>query len=566
MKTNNQSMDQTQLTAFYARVNDLKDSPSRPVFTDDSVGRFLSGLFTLCFKNLETEGYRFLQVYAEFSNKCFGFLYDLETMGVLFRKWRRDPDYFSRLGEFGDKFKREHLPRNVWDEVIFYTSENPKKEAYREIHLVLLETVLKEATSQKMNLAELPLGILRHLHFSEYLLQNLKTERERKRAAKGCLGIIPGLFLSLLEKQVAATELLPILSRYTTGSSTPLFSFNRSTRTFLKGLEKKVNLTFFQHTDSLSLKSLLLVFEKNPALFAKFDLRNKTMESKEQWVRELFANFSVPEFVIWNLFLRNKYLSSEDFTWCAEIIAGKSPKAIMVKSYPVSNKMAGLFYQMQQKEMEVDEAILHVGLMAQGLTEQQAAQLRGAIRDYAYFDYFIESAVILYRRGISSQNIRIVWDYLLELKRGGFVLPDLSTCNLSRLSRVIDDWHAEKRLGGRNRKLPKSDIEPFELELENEHTVVVKQITSELELYREGRAQHHCVYSYMRDILYFRTFIFSLKLKSREEENRLLTIEVCDSKIRQIRGQRNRLPNKEEMKWVSRWANSASLSLTGYAA
>jgi hypothetical protein len=83
--------------------------------------------------------------------------------------------------------------------------------------------------------------------------------------------------------------------------------------------------------------------------------------------------------------------------------------------------------------------------------------------------------ICLYRRSMTGQNIRIIWGYLLELKRRGFVLPDLSTCNLSRLNRVIDDWHAEKRLGGRNRKLPKSDIEPFELELENEHINSIDQ-------------------------------------------------------------------------------------------
>jgi hypothetical protein len=567
MKTKNHTMDQHHLTAFYDRVAVLKEAKTRSIFPDDPAGRFLSGLFTVCFKNAEGEGQRFLQAYAQFSRKYLAFLYDLDTMTVLFRQWRRDPEYFSRLSAFGDSFKKGTLPRNVWDEAIHYTSGNSKIEGYKLIHLVLLETVLKEALSQKLNPSELPLGILRHIHFSEYVLQNLKTEREIKRAAKACLGIIPGLYISLLEKGIAPTELLPILSRYTSNyPSTPLFPFNKITRAFLKELAKKTNLSFFPNADTLSLKALSIVYEKNPALFAKFDLSNEVVENKEQWLRILFKPFRVPDFIIWNLFLRKRALSTDDLTWCTEIIAGKSPKAIRVKPYPVSNKMAGLFYQIQKKEMEVDAAILHVGLMAKGLTELQALQLRDSIRDYAYFDYFIEVAVILFRRGVTPQNIRMVWDYLLELKRRGFVLPDLSTCSLTRLSHVIDDWHAEKRLGGRNRRLPKSGIKPFVLALENECTVVVKQITSQLELYREGRAQMHCVYSYLRDVLYYRTFIFSMKMKTPEEESRLLTIEVSDSKIRQIRGQRNRLPNEEEMNWVSRWANSASLTIMGHAA
>lgn len=565
MKTNNQAMDQTQLSAFYLRVKELKGTTSRPAFTDDPIGRLLSGLFSVHFKNLEAEGCRFLEDYAEFSKRHFTFLYDWETLSALFSKWRRDVNYFSRLEEFGTKFKKVALPRNVWEEVIFYTLENPKKEGYRVIHLVLLETILKEALVQNQNLAELPLKVLRHLQFSENELKQLKSDRERKRAAMGSLGIIPGLFFVLLEKGLNPSNLLSILSQYTTGSVTPLFYFNLSTRTFLKELAKKINLTFFPHADSLSLKALLYVFENNPALFAKLDLRNMNIEHQEQWVKVLFANFSVPEFVIWNLFLRKSLLSEENFLWCAEMVSGKSPKSIKVKPYKISNKMAGLFYQIKQKEMEVDEAILHVGLMAQGLTENQAAELRGAIRNYCYFDFFIEAAVTLYRRGMTSQYIRIIWDYLLFLKQGGFILPDLRTCNLSRLNEVIRDWHVDKKLKGRNRSLPKSGTKLFKLDLENEQSIVVRQITSELELYREGRAQQHCVYSYMWDILHCRTFIFSLKLKSPEGEKRLLTIEVRDSKIHQIRGLFNRRPHLEEMNWVQRWANSASLSLMDYA-
>ena len=566
METINQAMDQTQLSSFYVRVNDLQGSTSRPPFTDDAIGRLLYGLFSVQFKNREAEGRRFLLAYAEFSKRHFTFLYDWETLSTLFSKWRRDVNYFSRLEEFSTKFKKVALPRNVWDELIFYTFEDTKKEGYRVIHFVLLETILKEALAQKQNLAELPLKVLRHLQFSENELKQLKTDRERKRVAMGSLGIIPGLFFVLLEKGLNPSDFYPILSQYTTNSATPLFNFNRSTRKFLKELAKKINLTFFPHADSLSLNTLLYVFENNPALFAKLDLRNMNIESQNQWVKEMFADFRVPEFVIWNLFSRKTHLSEENFLWCAEIVAGKSPKSIKVKPYKVSNKMAGLLYQLQQKEMEVDEAILHVGLMAQGLTENQAASLRGAIRAYYHFDFFIEAAATLFRRGMTSQDFRIIWDYLLYLKQERVILPDLRTCNLSRLNEEIEVWHAEKKLKRRNRSLPKAGTKLFKLNLENEQSIVIQQINSELELYREGRAHKHCVYSYMWDVFYRRTFIFSLKLRSPEGQRRLLTIEVRDSKIYQIRGLFNRQPTPEEMNWVQRWANSASLSIMGHVA
>lgn len=127
METINQAMDQTQLSSFYVRVNDLQGSTSRPPFTDDAIGRLLYGLFSVQFKNREAEGRRFLLAYAEFSKRHITFLYDWETLSTLFSKWRRDVNYFSRLEEFSTKFKKVALPRNVWDELIFTHLKIPKR-------------------------------------------------------------------------------------------------------------------------------------------------------------------------------------------------------------------------------------------------------------------------------------------------------------------------------------------------------------------------------------------------------------------------------------------------------
>lgn len=90
--------------------------------------------------------------------------------------------------------------------------------------------------------------------------------------------------------------------------------------------------------------------------------------------------------------------------------------------------------------------------------------------------------------------------------------------------------------------------------------IEVSEVLSSEELHSEGKALHHCVYSYSRSIETGNTSIWSF----RRDGERTLTIEVRNmtGKIVQVRGLLNREATPVEIRAVRQWATYADLSVS----
>jgi len=96
----------------------------------------------------------------------------------------------------------------------------------------------------------------------------------------------------------------------------------------------------------------------------------------------------------------------------------------------------------------------------------------------------------------------------------------------------------------------------------------IKQLTSSKELYREGQAMHHCVYSYTDMCVAGHTAIFSVKTffdeKCSEMDERRATLEldVGSKSIVQAKGKMNEIPPAKDMNVISKWAHIHGLRLS----
>jgi len=91
------------------------------------------------------------------------------------------------------------------------------------------------------------------------------------------------------------------------------------------------------------------------------------------------------------------------------------------------------------------------------------------------------------------------------------------------------------------------------------------EVLSSQELFNEGKAMHHCAFSYTWAIERGRTSIWSLSCESDFYSGKMLTIEVNNDagKIVQKRGKSNRVPTSKEDKVIIRWAEKNNLTI-GY--
>ena len=83
------------------------------------------------------------------------------------------------------------------------------------------------------------------------------------------------------------------------------------------------------------------------------------------------------------------------------------------------------------------------------------------------------------------------------------------------------------------------------------------ELRSSLDFYREGFLQKHCVLSYFRFAVKGNCHIFSLRKVSGDKP--VLTIELRENQIIQVRGICNRLPNSEEETLVRSWADQNNI-------
>ena len=139
------------------------------------------------------------------------------------------------------------------------------------------------------------------------------------------------------------------------------------------------------------------------------------------------------------------------------------------------------------------------------------------------------------------------------------------------LLRQVDAWHDE--LGRVNRteglRWEASGIPPLEFQAGTQGKSLrswrTRELLSSEELYREGRAMHHCVGSYAASCARGACSVWALEVEDFQGLEKLQTVEVNRHKvIVQSRGCYNRLPNQQEFEMLNRWAQQAGLEISGY--
>lgn len=92
----------------------------------------------------------------------------------------------------------------------------------------------------------------------------------------------------------------------------------------------------------------------------------------------------------------------------------------------------------------------------------------------------------------------------------------------------------------------------------------IRQLTTNIELSREGNKQRHCVYSYVSACQTGRSYIFTMDSEDDMggQRKKHITIEVdSDKKIVQARGKMNRRPDEDEMAIMKKWASAHNLEV-----
>lgn len=135
----------------------------------------------------------------------------------------------------------------------------------------------------------------------------------------------------------------------------------------------------------------------------------------------------------------------------------------------------------------------------------------------------------------------------------------LTAKTITSMERRIGDWHrnlsknAFRELIWRTKSTKK-----IEMSIKENYYVFEELQTGE-DLFIESRIMNHCVYSYAQDCARGYIRIWSMAVRQENIVSKILTIEVRQNYICQIRGKYNRDPKQFEMDIIHEWAKSMSL-------
>jgi hypothetical protein len=138
--------------------------------------------------------------------------------------------------------------------------------------------------------------------------------------------------------------------------------------------------------------------------------------------------------------------------------------------------------------------------------------------------------------------------------------------------RETEEWHDRvNRITRRGRRelpqtwppIPVGSFEFKEGQKENKRTYRIVQLCSNEELNQEGRAMKHCVSSYVQSCASGRCSIWSLNIEDAIGQiEKLVTIELRNKTVVQVRGKNNRAPEKKEIQIMQRWMTKENLEIS----
>jgi hypothetical protein len=141
---------------------------------------------------------------------------------------------------------------------------------------------------------------------------------------------------------------------------------------------------------------------------------------------------------------------------------------------------------------------------------------------------------------------------------------DLRNKTTENLLAETNTWHLELRnpniITKYSEFIKSQEINYFNFNYENQEYIII-QLTNTEQLFNEGMELNHCVFTYNQRCINQECQIFSLRIKEDSKFKSLITIEVVNNTIFQIRGLDNRICNDTENMIILKWAEENNIEI-----
>ena len=355
----------------------------------------------------------------------------------------------------------------------------------------------------------------------------------------------------------------------------------KSFHTFLNIIYSRFSTVIFLSTPLEQIDFAFRCFSANPTFFEKqkfyiSDYSDFVVRDKNALILMRFLkDYHFPTILIENY----DKLSSENLEWLDFVLKGNSIRMCKNLPFKLSSKAAHIFnhlytgylYQAELDRMKflklsMTDYLIYSQLRSNGLTHEVTLEilLKNISSNKTNIEFWIYTYTLLYSQGMKSSFVSSIHDHINYKVFQMNEKLNLKGKSISNLIKDINKWHnelTEKNYLNKYQKVKFKKTAKSKFEI-REQKIYIKQILNGFELFLEGKDLHHCVFSYLIACKRNYCSIFSLRtIDENENERRLVTIEVNQKTIYQIRGNYNRHYNNEELEIIKLWAESENLKI-----
>ena len=326
-----------------------------------------------------------------------------------------------------------------------------------------------------------------------------------------------------------------------------------------------------------------------PKLHSLFSWRKDWIRKPENWTtnthncdrqfsqlsRFLLTKYDVPVFMDTAWETGDQHYK-EQF-WFIHIGMGENIRTALDLPIPLTKSMAHHFLQAPDN-FPIDGAFLWAEVHSE---KGNSALVRALVnttlsRDHTNHE-FRKAAIRFFVANpmLDSEQIGPICDYVWHMKFGMGGDPEqpgftFTGRNVESLIKQVETWH--RRLGRAKKTgnvswphmTSAQDFEFVEGMGKTEKVWRIKQILTAADLHKEGQAMHHCVSSYSYSCARGTTSIWSLTMQDNTGNWRMLTLEVRNKMITQMRGLYNRPSTPKEVSILSRWTSTFGIGRATY--
>jgi hypothetical protein len=351
---------------------------------------------------------------------------------------------------------------------------------------------------------------------------------------------------------------------------------SRKFHSFISAISERMNMDYIFRYSLAELEFVFKIYELNQAIFEYPIL--KTNINRTDNILECFFK----DYIISGLFLENFFsLNQTEEEWFLHLIKGEGMHTAKNLPLPLTKKAAHIFRGFSRYigtnngniegryGLSIEKGFIHASFLSLGVSEEFSYAAIRRIFNTNESGFWVTTLSNFYKKGLFSEDLPLVIDYIND-----------QTLNLNRmvnwkrktLDNLIDEaveWHSGtlneyQLLQAVNVVFEKSSISNYSIEIpginKDNQIYSIKQLSSSNELYAEGQLLSHCVYSYRNFCASNSCQIFSMSITDQANKSKpLLTIEVRETGIYQVRGEYNRDPHDNELEIIKMWAKKEGL-------